>query len=107
MVMMAGTELPEKAIKEQIAGAVQIIVQLNRLSDGSRKIVEIAEVSGIKNDIIEIHTLFVFQQTGFVDGKVNGSFTSTGMKPQFFNEINIHGLELDEAIFSKQESICY
>ncbi|MBN1622115.1 MAG: Flp pilus assembly complex ATPase component TadA [Endomicrobiales bacterium] len=101
MAIMSGTELPDKAIKEQIASAVQIIVQLNRISDGSRKITEIAEIAGIKNNEITISSIFKFEQTGIKDGKVEGKFIATGNIPTFFDEIKIHGLTLDKNIFKK------
>lgn len=103
MVIMAGTELPERAIKEQIGSAIQVIVQLSRLSDGSRKIVEIAEVAGIKDDAIQLFPLFKFEQTGLKDNKVIGKFTATGNIPSFFDEIEPHGLKLNKTIFNKGE----
>ena len=103
MVIMAGTELPEKAIREQISSAVNVIVQLSRMSDGTRKIIEIAEVNGIKNDTIDITTLFKYEQTGLRDGKVAGRFVSMGNQPTFFDEIAIHGFKLESTIFNRQE----
>ncbi|MCX5781188.1 MAG: ATPase, T2SS/T4P/T4SS family [Elusimicrobia bacterium] len=101
MVIMAGTELPEKAIREQIASAVQIIVQLSRLSDGSRKIVDISEVAGIKNDAISLTGLFKYEQTAIKDGKVTGKFIALGNKPSFIDEIEVHGLKLDRSMFKE------
>ncbi|MFA5779232.1 MAG: ATPase, T2SS/T4P/T4SS family [Elusimicrobiota bacterium] len=103
LVIMAGTELPEKAIREQIGSAIQIIVQLSRLSDGSRKIIDISEITGIKSDAIEIMPLFKFEQSGIQDGKVIGKFVATGALPTFMNEIETHGLTLDKKIFNKGE----
>jgi len=103
MVIMAGTELPEKAIREQIFSAVNIIVQLSRLSDGTRKIVEIAEVKGIVNDSISLSTLFKYEQTGIKDGKVTGRFVALGNRPTFVEDISIHGLDLDLSIFKQGE----
>jgi len=103
MVMMAGIALPEKAIREQIASAVHIIVQLSRLSDGSRKIVEISEITGIDNEIVKLVPIFKFHQTGLNDGNVEGRFISTGNIPSFINEIASHGLAIDKSIFSGKE----
>ncbi|OGS10406.1 MAG: hypothetical protein A2339_04080 [Elusimicrobia bacterium RIFOXYB12_FULL_50_12] len=101
MAMMSGTELPEKAIREQIAAAVHLIVQLTRLSDGSRKIVDISEIAGIKNDSVVIIPIFKFEQTGVKDGKVEGKFKATGNIPTFFEEIEKHGLSLSKTIFQQ------
>ena len=101
MVIMAGTELPEKAIREQIASAVQIIVQLSRLSDGSRKIVDISEVAGIKNEAIALTGLFKYEQTAIKDGKVTGKYVALGNKPSFIDEIEVHGLKLDRSMFKE------
>ena len=103
MVMMAGMNLPEKAIREQIASAVHIIVQLSRISDGSRKVVEITEVTGIKDDVVGLVPIFKYEQTGIKDGKVIGKYVSTGNKPSFINEIETHGLTIDKNIFNKGE----
>lgn len=101
MVIMAGTELPDKAIREQIASAVQVIVQLSRMADGTRKVVEIAEVTGIENDTVRLSTLFTFKQTGFNEGTVQGNFRATGTLPTFMDDITIHGLNLDRSIFTQ------
>ncbi|MHB9155422.1 MAG: ATPase, T2SS/T4P/T4SS family [Endomicrobiales bacterium] len=103
MVMMAGMELPEKAIREQIAAAVQVIVQLSRMSDGSRKVIDISEVRGIRNDALELAPLFKFEQTGVADGKVSGRFAATGLAPSFIGEVETHGLLFDRKIFSQGE----
>ena len=103
MAIMAGMDLPERAIREQICSAVQVMVQLSRIADGSRKVTEIAEITGIKNDRVELLPLFVFEQTGIKDNKVTGSFAATGNVPTFSGEIATHGLSLDAEIFSKGE----
>lgn len=105
MVIMAGTELPERAIREQICSAVQVIVQLSRLSDGTRKVTEISEILGIKNDAVEISSLFKYEQTGIKDGKVQGNFLATGNIPTFYDEIAIHGLSVDKNIFKSKGNI--
>jgi pilus assembly protein CpaF len=101
MVMMAGMELPEKAIREQVAGAVHLIVQLSRMADGTRKVIEITEVQGIKNGEVVLAPIFEYCQSGMKDGKVQGNFTATGALPSFYGEIETHGLSLDKAIFCK------
>jgi len=100
MVIMAGTELPQKAILEQIASAINIIVQTARLSDGSRKIVKVTEVLGLDGDRINMQDLFYFEQKGLDEKrKVVGEFKKCGVLPSFFNEFEIHGIEMPESIF--------
>ncbi|MFH1367824.1 MAG: ATPase, T2SS/T4P/T4SS family [Elusimicrobiota bacterium] len=99
MVMMAGMDLPDKAIKEQIASAVRIIIQLSRLSDGSRKIVQISELGGGENGAIKIAPLFEYARSGIIEGRVVGKFEPAGTLPDFFDEIEQHGLKLDKKIF--------
>jgi pilus assembly protein CpaF len=101
MALMSGTELPDKAIKEQIASAVQVIVQLNRISDGSRKVTEIAELTGMKEGVISLSTIFKFEQEGIKDGKVIGRFTASGNIPSFIEEVKTHGLSIDTNIFKR------
>lgn len=99
MVIMAGTELPERAIKEQIVGAINIIIQTSRMTDGSRKITQISEVIGLDGNEVLMQDLFLFKQLGVKDGKIDGQFISTGKKPTFIDDIRTHGITLDEAIF--------
>ncbi|MBA3066732.1 CpaF family protein [bacterium] len=102
MVIMAGTELPGKAIVEQIASAIQIVIQTSRFSDGSRKITHITEVIGIENGNVQLRDLFRFKQEGLNNsGKVIGSFHAEGHLPTFFDDIAIHGLKLSKGIFNK------
>ena len=100
LVIMAGTELPERAIRDQIAGAVDLIVQTSRLSDGSRKVTQITELTTDTQGQIVLQDLFVFRQTGLKDGKVIGEFKPTGVLPTFFDEIAVRGLKLDKKIFT-------
>jgi len=101
MVMMAGFELPSKAIREQIASALDLIVQQTRLPDGSRKIVQISEVTGREGDVILLQDIFTFEQQGFdQNGKVVGHHTATGNIPYFVEELRKTGrLTLDMDVF--------
>ena len=100
LVIMAGTELPEKAIKEQIASAMDIIVQTSRLSDGSRKIVSVMEMIGLESGELKLQDLFCFHQAGLdKDKKVVGQFQAAGKLPSFYEDIVIQGLELSKEIF--------
>jgi pilus assembly protein CpaF len=100
MVLMSGMELPSKAIREQIASAVDIIIQESRLSDGSRKIVAISEVVGMEGQQIVMQDIFEFRQTGVDEnGKVLGVFRPTGAVPSFYESFKSRGIKMDPAIF--------
>ena len=94
MVLMTGYELPLRAIREQIASAVDVIVHTARLRDGSRKIVSITEVYGVEDDDILTQEIFRFEQTGVVDGKIEGSLKPTGIRPTFMPTFSIRGVKL-------------
>ncbi|HHY57417.1 MAG TPA: CpaF family protein, partial [Chloroflexi bacterium] len=87
MVLMAGMDLPLRAIREQIASAFDLIVHLGRLADGSRKIVQIAEVQGMEGDTVIMQDIFQFVQTTVENGKVQGYFTPTGVRPKFYSRL--------------------
>ena len=99
MVLMTGYQLPLRAIREQMASAVDIIVHTARLKDGSRKIVNITEVYGVEDDEILTHDIFRFAQTGFHDGKIEGSLQPTGVRPTFMAQFQRAGVELPEGNF--------
>ncbi len=99
MTLMAGMDLPVRAIREQIASAVDLVVHQSRMRDGSRKVVAISEVSGMEGDVISMTDLFVFQHGGFRDGKVFGRLTPTGLRPKFMDKIEAAGIHLPASIF--------
>lgn len=100
MVMMAGMDLPARAIREQIASAVHIIVQQSRLADGSRKVTHISEITGMEGDIVQLNDIFLYQQEGFdSDGKVVGQYRATGQVPQFYESLRARGIPVDMSIF--------
>jgi pilus assembly protein CpaF len=99
MVLMAGYELPLRAIREQIASAVDLIVHTARLKDGSRKIVNITEVYGIEDDEILTQDVFAFEQTGLRDGKVEGELKPTGIRPTFMGTFKANGIQLPPGEF--------
>jgi len=100
MVLMAGMDLPVRAIREQISSAVDVIVHMARLKDGSRKVTRITEVQGMEGDIIVLQDLFVFEQTGVNSGgKVLGRFRATGIRPKFMPRLEVSGIELPADIF--------
>ncbi len=95
MVLMAGMDLPVRAIREQIASAVDLIIQQNRLRDGSRKITHIAEIHGMEGDIIVMQDIFVYKQHGMSEnGKILGNFQSTGIRPKIYNRLEESGIDL-------------
>jgi pilus assembly protein CpaF len=104
MVLMSGVDLPSRAIREQIASAVNIIVQEARLTDGSRRIVAVTEITGMEGQQIVMQDLFVFKQTGIdAKGRVLGYLTATGAMPSFYDTLTSRGIELDPSLFSPRE----
>ncbi len=99
MVLMAGMDLPLRAIREQIASAVDLIVHQNRLKDGSRKIVNITEVQGMEGDVIVMQDIFVFEQTGLEEGKIQGRLRPTGIRPKFVEKFEVAGIHLPPNVF--------
>jgi pilus assembly protein CpaF len=99
MVLMAGMDLPLKAIREQIASAVDLIVHQNRLKDGTRKIVNITEVQGMEGDVIVMQDIFVFEQTAVVEGKIQGKLRPTGIRPKFVEKFDVAGIHLPPNVF--------
>jgi len=102
MVMMAGFDLPSVAIREQIASAIKLVVQQQRLPDGSRKVVEITEITGRENDVILCQPIFEFKQEGFENGKITGRFVATGNRPEFVSKLKAKGdLRIDDTMFQE------
>jgi pilus assembly protein CpaF len=99
MVLMAGMDLPHRAIREQIASAIDVIVQGERLRDGTRKITSISEIQGMEGDIITTSEIFRFEQTGMEQGRVIGRLRPTGLRPKFMWKIQDAGIMLPPSIF--------
>lgn len=99
MVLMAGYDLPLKAIREQISGAIDMIVQLERMRDGTRKVVNVSEVQGMEGDIILTQEVFRWEGGAMKDGKVLGQLKATGIRPKFIEKIEGHGIFLPPSIF--------
>src|SRR5205814_2019282 len=99
LVLMAGMELPSRAIREQIASAINIIIQQNRLRDGTRKITYISEVTGIEGDQISLQDIFVYKQTGYETGKVTGLLTATGATPRMMEVLEATGNAVPMSFF--------
>lgn len=100
MCLMAGMDLPVRAIREQMAAAVEVVVQQSRLKDGSRKIVNIAEVQGMEGDVVVMQDIFTFEQTGLDErGKIVGSLRPTGVRPKFVEKFERQNIYLPPNIF--------
>jgi pilus assembly protein CpaF len=99
MVMMAGMELPVRAIREQVSSAINLIIHEERLRDGTRKVVNVTEVSGMEGDVITMTDIFVFEQSGFEGGKIIGRLRPTGLRPKFMDKIEASGIHLPPSIF--------
>ncbi len=103
MVLMAGMDLPVRAIREQISSAIDLIVHQTRMRDGSRKITHITEVQGMEGDIIILQDLFVFEQTGIDEnGKVVGAFKPTGIRPKFMQRLQAQGIKIPLEVFAPE-----
>jgi pilus assembly protein CpaF len=104
MVLMAGMDLPVRAIREQISSAINLIVHMNRLKDGTRRFIKITEVQGMEGDIITLQDLFVFDFSMGMDsrGRFKGRIKSTGLKPRFLDKLNESGINLPNEIFEKE-----
>ena len=99
MALMAGMELPVRAIREQISSAIDLVVHQERLRDGSRKVVNITEISGMEGEVITMTDIFGFEQAGIEDGKVIGRLRPTGLRPKSINRIEATGIHLPPSIF--------
>lgn len=107
MSMYSGIDLPEKNIKSQIASAIDLIIQASRLQDGSRKITAISEVTGMEGNVISMQDIFIFEQTGLENMKVQGHHISTGIRPKFVEKLKGHGLSVPPEYFNKERKHTY
>ncbi len=102
LVLMADLEIPSRVILQQLASAIKMVVQVTRLQDGTRKIVSIAEVLGVKDDRVDLQDIFIFDRTGVTDaGKVQGRFRSTGVTPKILERLRIGGIQLAPSVFDE------
>ncbi len=105
MTLMAGMDLPVRAIREQISSAVNLICHLDRMRDGSRKVVQITEVQGMEGDVITMTDLFVYEQTGIEKGKIMGRLRPTGLRPKCIDRIEDAGIHLPASVFGIGEKM--
>lgn len=99
MTLMAGMDLPSRAIREQVSSAIHLVIHQDRMRDGTRKIVNITEVSGMEGDVITMTDIFVFEQSGIENGKIVGRLRPTGLRPKFMDQIEAAGIHLPPSIF--------
>jgi pilus assembly protein CpaF len=106
MAMMANLNLPEKAVRRQIASAIQLIVQISRFNDGTRRITHLSEITGMEEDIVSMQDVFVFEKQGVSpDGRVLGAFTATGIRPKFAERLKASGINVPGSWFDHSFSI--
>jgi pilus assembly protein CpaF len=103
MTLMAGMDLPVRAIREQISSAIDLVVHQERMRDGSRKIVNITEVTGMEGEVITMTDIFLFEQLGYENGRVVGRLRATGLRPRFMDKIEAAGIHLPPSIFGMGE----
>ncbi|WP_407269471.1 CpaF family protein [Radiobacillus sp. PE A8.2] len=104
MVLLAGVDLPVKAIREQIAGAIDVIIQQSRLKDGSRRITKVTEVQGLEGDIIVLQDIFTYEQKGINEnGTINGRLIPTGVRPKFYDRLENAGFSIPATVFISEE----
>ncbi|MGH2606446.1 MAG: CpaF family protein [Anaerolineales bacterium] len=107
MTLMAGMDLPIRAIREQIASALELVIHLDRMRDGTRKVTHIAEIQGMEGDVITMTDIFVFEQTGFEAGRIIGRLRPTGLRPKFMDKIESSGIHLPASVFGVGERMRY
>jgi pilus assembly protein CpaF len=101
MIAMASLDLPERAMRQQIASAVNVVIQVSRLGDGTRKILQISEIVGMEGDVITMQDIFLFERQGIGDNdKVLGQFKATGIRPKFADRLKAYGIDLGTMLFS-------
>jgi pilus assembly protein CpaF len=100
MIAMGATNLPERAMRQQIAAAIQIVIQQTRLSDGTRKVISISEITGMEGDVITMQEIFLFEKAGVTaEGKVIGRFRATGVRPKACDRLKASGVHLPSDMF--------
>jgi pilus assembly protein CpaF len=101
MVSMANLSLPDRAVRQQIASAIHAVVQIARMPDGTRRVTNISEITGLELDLVIMQEIFVFERQGFTDGKVRGKFRATGIRPRFSERLAATGFRLPMSLFEE------
>jgi pilus assembly protein CpaF len=104
MISMASLDLPEKAMRQQIASAIHVVIQVSRLSDGARKVITVSEIVGMEGDVITMQDIFVFERLGMDGDQVLGRFKATGIRPRFSDRLKAYGIDLSAMLFSNLEA---
>jgi pilus assembly protein CpaF len=100
MAMMANLNLPEKAVRRQIASAIQLVVQISRFNDGTRRVTHLSEITGMEEDVVSMQDVFMFEKQGVsAEGRVVGAFTATGIRPKFAERLKASGINVPAAWF--------
>jgi pilus assembly protein CpaF len=107
MVLMAGMDLPLRAIREQVSSALDCIIQLERLRDGTRRVVQVSEVQGMEGEVIVMQDVFKFEQTGMKDGRIVGRLQPTGIRPKFTDKIERAGIHLPPQLFGADRAFSF
>jgi len=103
MISMASLDLPEKAMRQQVASAINIVIQVARLSDGARKITQVSEIVGMEGDVITMQEIFLFEREGIGDNdKVLGTFRATGIRPRCSDRLKAYGIDLGAVLFGER-----
>jgi pilus assembly protein CpaF len=106
MVAMANLNIPDKAVRQQIASAVNIVIQVNRLSDGTRRLTSISEITGMEQDVITMQEIFQFKKSGIgEDGRVIGAFRATGIRPKCSDQLATAGFPLPMEMFDHVHNV--
>jgi pilus assembly protein CpaF len=102
MIQMTGMRLSDRAMRQQIASAVNLIIQVARLTDGTRRITSISEITGMEGDTVSMQDIFLFERTGMdANGKVMGRFRATGIRPRFAERLKAYGMQLPRVFFEE------
>ena len=100
MVAMTSLNIPDTAIRRQIASAIDVVVQVSRLSDGTRKVLNLAEITGMEGDVVSMQDIFTFRKRGIREnGEVLGEFVPTGVRPRFAEKLLVSGIQLPSSMF--------
>jgi pilus assembly protein CpaF len=100
MILMAGTQLPSRAMREQVASALDLVVQVQRFSDGTRRVTSLTEVTGMEGEIVTMQEIFRFRRSGMSpDGRILGTFEATGVRPVFVERLKLAGVEFPTGLF--------
>jgi pilus assembly protein CpaF len=100
MIGMSGVDMPARSARAQIASAVNVVIQVGRLADGRRRLMSLAELTGMEGDVVTMQEIFRFRQTGMDDdGQVLGRFEATGIRPRFLDQVMAHGINLSADLF--------